>query len=480
MTPSLRFSPLALAAAAVLAAHMPAVHAQSNAELLNELKALRARVESLEAKLKASDAAKPAEPQWGMTPQQVQDFNRIAVKTEALEDAVEAQGLKQLKITGFADPVWLYNQRQNRAGFQFLNQVTQGGNPDGYNYDNSYFGGVTLDFQKEMEGGTKWRLTLVPNRGTGSVIGEGSPVQEASVSVPLGSLQTRFIAGQVPDWSGYEYQQATLNKLITHNLLYDFTLPTLYTGAGMEYIRGKWWSRWMFANVNSSKRNAGEKAPALVYRVDYSRGEFQGFGFAGLHGKSVNFADPDGNAANGFRDSRADLFEFDAYFIRGDWTWQGQVSVGRQKKAAVVPDPATGELRDAQWFGLSTLVGYKFIPRWEAIGRFDYINNRKNGGGLFTYTGYWDPANGGLSDNRNGIGVDPTLDCVTDATIGACNKGANRMALSLGLSYLYNLNTTFKAEARFDRSNLPVFLDVKSGEYRKSNAVFGTSVVVSF
>ena len=47
------------------------------------------------------------------------------------------------------------------------------------------------------------------------------------VSVPLTDLQTRFIAGQIPDWSGYEYYlQSTLNKLITHNLLFDFTLPT--------------------------------------------------------------------------------------------------------------------------------------------------------------------------------------------------------------------------------------------------------------
>lgn len=471
---------LAVATALALMAGLPAAQAQSNDDLLKELRALKSRVDELEAKLKAAEAAKPTEAQWGMTPQQVQDFNRIAVKTEALEDAVESQGLKMLKISGFMDPTYIYNQRQNRGGFQFLNQVTQGANPDGYNYDNSYFGGVTLDFQKEIDGGTKFRLTLVPNRGTGSVIGEGSIVQEASVSVPLGSLQTRFIAGQLPDWSGYEYQQATLNKLITHNLLYDFTLPTLYTGAGMEYVRGKWWSRWMLANVNASKRNAKEKAPAFVYRVDYSRGEFQGFGFAGLHGKLINYNDACVDTCAGYQDSRADLFEADAYFIRGDLTWQGQVSVGRQKKAAIAPDPISGELRDASWWGLSTLVGYKFIPRWEAIARLDYLNNKKNGGGLLTYTGYWNPLEGSLGDNRNGIGVDPTQDCVTDATINECNKGANRLALSLGLSYLYNLNTTFKAELRLDRANLPVFYDVKTGEFRKSNAVFGTSVVVNF
>jgi hypothetical protein len=395
-----------------------------------------------------------------MTPEQVQDFNRIAVKTEGIEDAVESQGLKMLKISGYADPTYLWNQRQNRAGFQFLNPVAL----DGYYYDNSYFGTVSIDFQKEMEGGTKWRLTLVPNRGAGSVIGDGSVVHEASLTVPLGDLQTRFLAGQIPDWSGYEYLQPTLNKLITHNLLFDLTLPTAYTGVGMEYIRGKWDTKWLLANMNASKRNAGERTPVLAYRVDYSKGEYQGFGFAGVHGKAANFTgnvlDSSGNVVNQ-PDSRVDLFEADAYFIRGDFTWQGQLSFGKQKYASITP-AADGSLRDAQWWGASTLLAYKFMPRWEVVGRLDYLNNHKNGGGLLGYT---------ASDDRNGIGPD---------LAGDLDKGANRTALSLGLSWLYNLNTTFKAEARFDNANLPVFLDVKTGTYRKSNAVFGTSVVVSF
>ena len=465
MTTTLRTTALALA----LAAAFPAM-AQSNADILKELQALKAKVAELEGKLNAQGAAKPSTPQWGMTPDQVRELNRVAIKTEALEDAVEAQGLKTLKISGFADPVYLYNQRQNRAGFQFLNPVAL----DGYNYDNSYFGGVTLDFLKEMEGGTRWHLTLVPNRGTGSVIGEGSVVQEASVSIPLGNLQTRFIAGQVPDWSGYEYQQATLNKLITHNLLYDFTLPTLYTGAGMEYTRGKWLVKWMLNNVNTSKRQSGEKGPALAYRVDYSKGEFNGFGFAGVHGKAANFSgnqlDADGNAI-AQRDSRIDLFEADAYFIRGDLTWQGQLSYGKQRMASITP-AEDGSLRDASWYGLSTLLAYKFMPRWEVIGRFDYLNNSKNGGGLLGYT---------AADGRNGIGPGMVKDADTgEWRVDDANRGSNRMALSLGMSWLYNLNTTFKAEYRLDRANQAVFLDVRNGEYRKSNNVFGTSVVVSF
>lgn len=458
-----RFHSIALALA--LAAAFPA-QAQSNADILKELQALKDKVAELEAKLKAQEAttvpAGTAAPQWGMTPEQARELNRVTVKTEALEDAVESQGLKMLKIGGYIDPTWIASKRQHRAGFQFLNPVAL----DGYHYDNSYFGGANIDFTKEMEGGTRWRLTLVPNRGAGSVIGEASIVHEASVSVPLGDLQTRFIAGQMPDWSGYEYQQATLNKLITHNLLYDFTLPTLYTGAGMEYTRGKWLVKWLLNNMNTSKRKASERAPALAYRVDYAKGEFNGFGFAGVHGKATNFRADDLNPVTGdpysTRDTRIDLFEADAYFIRGDLTWQGQLSYGRQRAAAITADPTTGELRDAHWTGLSTLLAYKFIPRWEVTGRLDHVRNAKNGGGMLGYS---------FADDRNGWGPDPA---------GDPEKGASRTALALGLSWQYNLNTTFRTEARFDRASLPVFLDIKTGEYRKSNSLFGTSVVVAF
>ena len=409
------------------------VLAQSNADVLTELRALRDRVAELENKLKAAEVKAPAAGQWGMTPEQARELNRITVKAEALEDSRDAAGLRSLKISGYMDPTFIYNKNQNRSGFQFLNAVGD----DGYNYDNSYFGAAVIDFQKETESGTRWRLTLAPNRGVGAVFDGQSPVHEASVSVPLGSLQRRLIAGQIPDWSGYEYLQPTLNKLITHNLLFDFTLPTAYTGVGMEITEGKWIIKSMLANMNASKKASGNNTPVLTYRVDYSRGEYQGFGFAGVHGKAANFADPNGV------DSRLDLFEVDGYFIRGDWTLQGQLSFGSQKKAAIAPDPVSGDLRNARWTGVSALAAYKFTPRFEGTVRADYLKNDKNGGGLLGYTGYWDPANGSLSDNRNGIGVDPTLDCVTDATIAECNRGANRSAFTLGLSYLFDLNTTF-------------------------------------
>ncbi|MEB4906839.1 DUF3138 family protein, partial [Pseudomonas aeruginosa] len=128
---------------------------------------------------------------------------------------------------------------------------------------------------------------LMPNRGSGSIADSGgnSIVHEASMSIPLGDLSTRLIAGQIPDWSGYEYTQPTTTKLVTRGLLLDFTEPTAYTAAGLELTRGKWIMKAVLGNYNTTKQNANRQTPVLAYRVDYSKGEFMGFGFAGVHGK---------------------------------------------------------------------------------------------------------------------------------------------------------------------------------------------------
>jgi hypothetical protein len=96
------------------------------------------------------------------------------------------------------------------------------------------------------------------------------------------------------------------------------------------------------------------------------------------------------------------------------------------------------------------------------VVRADYLRNRKNGGGLLGYS---------FADGRNGIGPAP---------MGDPEIGADRTALSLGLSYLLYLNTTLKAEYRLDRASVPVFEYVDDGSYRKSNQIFGASVVVAF
>jgi len=452
---------------ALAAAYPGAAMAQSNADLLKELKALRDRVGELEKKLGDKPAAAPAEKQWGMTPEQLQDFNRIAVKTEATEDNLAAQGFKGLTVSGFIEPTYIYNKLQHRAGFQFLNDQSI------FAYDTSYMGSASIDFTKETDSGTKWKLTLTPNRGVGSVIGAGI-VQEASVSVPLTDLATRLIAGQIPDWSGYEYQQPTLNPFTSHNLLYDFTLPTGYTGVGMDVKTGKWEFKGMLANVNTTIRNAGEKNAALVYRGDYSMNEYAGFGFAGLHGKAPNFTTGTSTVAH--------LLEGDGYYTRGDWTFQGQFGVGMQKQGAITTD-VDGNLRDAKWWGLSGLAGYSITPRLQGLVRADYIRNDKNGGGLFGYSSFddgGDPATALSVDGRNGLGVDGNINCAADPTLDGCGRGANRYALSFGLKYAFNPSTTFKAEYRLDGADRPVFFDVKSLTYHKTNQLFGASVVVFF
>jgi hypothetical protein len=454
--------------ALALAAALPAA-AQSNAEVLNEIKALRDRVNQLEQQLKQSEAKAAAapKPQWGMTPEQAAEMNRLTVKTEALEDSREASGFMGLKVSGQMQVAYIYNQRQDLAGFQFLDSVAN----YGYNYWNSYIGMAILDFQKEMSDGTKWRLTLAPQRGVGSVIDGYSIVQEASVSVPLTDLQTRFIAGQIPDWSGYEYLQPTLNKLITHNLLFDFTLPTGYIGAGVDITTGKWVTKAMLAQMNQNANYSAAKGSVLTFRVDYARGEYQGFGLAGVYGQAPNFVNgyacDDCTASN----SNLGLIEVDGYFVRGDWTVQGQLSYGYQKDAAITAN-ASGGLQTASWYGLSTLAAYKFTPRFEGIGRFDYLNNGKNGGGLLGY---------GIDDG-NGIGPNGNLGCMQGlaAVDPGCNDGASRYALSLGLNYVFNQYTMFKAEARYDWANQPVFLNVGDSSYSKNNTVLGAAVVVSF
>ena len=415
--------------------------------------------------------AKPA----GMTPEQLSEFNRIAVKTEALEDGRDDSGFKNLKVSGYADVNYIYNFNKERGTFQFLVPV----NKEPYGYDNSYFGSVALDIQKEMDSGTKFRLTLVPKRSTGDVMGEYSIVHEATVSIPLGG-DTRVFAGQIPDWQGYEYLPPTQNKLITHNLLFDFTLPSAYTGAGLEFSLGNLAMKAAIVNINSSVRNIGESVPALVFRGDYEVSEFLGFGFAGVTGMKTNYRSDDVNPvtteAYDTKDTMVNTFEVDGWYTRGDLSLYGQLTYGQQADAAITADPVTGEMRDAQWYGASAMLGYKLTPRLEGLLRVDYLSNQKNGGGLLDYT---------FADPNNGIGPDMSPDPAADP-VAVADKGADRYAITAGLNYAINANATFKFEYRYDGASLAVFgnKDALTGGadpgYRKSNSLISTGVVVFF
>jgi len=457
---------------AVLAAPVAPDTAADTTQKLQQLQALvermQVRIDELETGQKRLDgaSARPPSGQWGMTPEQARELSRVVVKAAGTEDALEAQGFRGLKISGYLDPTYIATRNLNRRGFQFLDSSANGE----YAIDNGSFGTAQIDFMKETDSGAKWHLTLMPNRGASGLTIDGqSIVQEASLSMPLGDKQTRLIAGQIPDWSGHEYAQAPQNKLVSHNLLFDFTIPTVYTGLGLELVRDEWTIKTLLANVNSSKRAPGEHAPALAWRVDHYNGEFSGFGAAGLHGKLANWRallDEAGNPLTGepyaTRDTVAHLIEVDGWYTRGDWTVTGQLSYGQQSQAAITADPTTGELRTARWWGLSATAAYKLTPQWELVVRGDHLNNQAHGGGLLGWT---------FADDRNGIGPDP---------LGDPERGANRQSLSLGTRYQFDANLAFKAEYRLDQASLPVFLDVTTGRYRSTNAMLGAAMVMSF
>lgn len=469
--------------------------AQSTKDLKAELEALKSHVKVLEAMIdKVSSQAQQANVQAGKAGVQaaeasaqaekaasgtvdMAEFNRVRIKTEALEDATEANGFKSLKVSGYVDPSYIYNRNAKTGSFVFLNNNSPVSNPDSgesFTYDNTFFGSAMLNLEKELEGGTKFKLTLMPSKSASSGYNFGNLVHEASVSVPLDGLSTRLIAGQLPDWTGYEYIPSNMNKLITHNLLFDFSAANFYTGAGVELIRGQWDTKIMVGNLNKARNyQAKRQSPGLFYRVDYAKGEFSGFGFSGIHAGFDNKAEDD----NQF--GRVDLMEVDGYFTRGDWNFQGQLSYGRQKANAF--NGFSGE--QSQWYGLSSLASFKVTPRLESIARFDYINNKKNGGGVFgsTFGGTCKDVNdndANCPDGANGFGSGMVFDgagwVVADPT-----QGSNRYALALGLNYALMPGVNVKAEYRYDRSSANVFLNA-DGDYRRDNHVLGVSTVVSF
>jgi len=469
---------------AIAAAHPLPAGAHTNDELLKELRALRDRVQQLEEKLKAATPAKapvatapaatpaavtavapaPAPIAPGMTPEQASEMSRLALKVDTLEEARESSFTKGLTINGSIDPTFIYNRGQNRAGFQLFSSVKDPTGVGLYTYDNSFFGTATLDIQKQLEGGTKFRLTLMPDRGIGSNISFASIVHEGTVSIPLDGDETRLLAGQIPDWSGYELLPSKDNKLVTHNLLFDLIAPLAYTAVGLDLKRGDWAGKIVVGSMNSTKRAPNEKSPVLAYRGDYTINEYSGVGFSGVHGKAANLV-------NGGRDTGLNIFEVDGFYTRGDWTAQGQISYGQQAKAAIAAKD-DGSLQDARWVGLSGLAAYKFTPRLEGVLRADYIYNRQHGGGLLGFGG----------DSLNGIG--PGFDGTRDGNgvlipVGG-QHGANRYALSVGGNFHFNEYTIFKMEYRFDGATERVFEYVDNGSFKKYNHLFGAQMVVSF
>lgn len=407
------------------------------------------------------------------------EVKRMQVKIDALEDAKTESGMAGLKISGMLDPTYIASRNRRSSGFNFLNNfdaIDRGaaGQDSSYAFDNSFFGMAMLQVDKEMEGGTKWHLQLVPHKSASSTFNLGSIVHEATVSVPLEEQDIKIVAGQFADFTGYEYFLSHQTKLVTHNLLFDFTQPSYYAGAGVEFVRGAWTTKALLANMNKSSHSDNTRNPILVFRTDYAHSEFAGIGITGQFGK--------------YMDKGLRMLSTDAFYTRGALSINGQVNVGHWKGMAFNGG-------DARWAGVSVLGAYQLSPRLELIARADYLKNDKNGGGTLgtIFTGCTDGtglpvscsdssvASVGAGDYRNGFGpTEAALNGAAAAGTPGKVRGTNHSEVTLGGAYTINANSKLKFEYRYDWANQAVLLAQKASVYRKNNSLLATSLVVTF
>ena len=468
------FKPLVVALA--LALPCAALAQTDNAELLRELQELKAKVKALEEKITGAPVAVPA-PASPIADerldQTITDVNKLKLKVDQMDTTAEESGFFGLKLSGYADPTYIFNQRRRTNSFVFLNNISgSGGDAVGknvYGYDNSFFGSIFLRLEKTFESGAKGIIEIMPKKGYDD--GNNNIINQAIFSIPL-KPSLKLFAGQVGSWQGYEYQAATLRKNITFNLLYDFAEFTYMTGAGLEFTPAgsKLSGKVMIGNPAALSRNYSDRSTAIHGRLDYAVSEFAGVGGTLYRGKLFG---------NNLTNVQADF-----YSSKGDWSFSGQLDYGRFENAAFNAKTAT-------WIGVSGLAAYKFTPRNEGVVRVDYIKNSKNGGGMPGVTfGQLQPGvdlNGdgvidgqdlqSTGDGFNGFGpeIDPLTGVANDP-----DKGANRYAITATWNYLIDKNVTMRAEYRLDGSSLKTFFNTRSGDYSKTNNLLGLQLIYAF
>ena len=399
------------------------------------------------------------------------DFNRIKVKVEAMEDSQESSGFKGFKVSGIMDAAYLFNQRAHRGSLMFLNNQDGGETndltQDGWGYDNSNFGGVSIKFEKELSGGVMSMLSLRPRK---SATGTGVPniVEEATLTIPLPERMFAVV-GKLISFNGYEYADVFQNKSITHNLLWDFGGPSFITGAGLNFTVSGVAFKTMLGNLNSYRDLPGNNNSGLHWRGDVTLGEFSGWGASGMHGKLSG--------------QRYNYAEADYWYTRGDLTLNAQIEGSWHRNGAFNGG-------DASHTGVSALAAYKLSPEWEAHIRGDWLSNTKNGGGNpAILIGGLCPDDGSgtatlaqrCGDYRNGFGPGVVFNSTSGLwELGDINRGTKRTALTLGMNYQFHDNGLVKIEYRYDHSDLNSFVDQKDGSYKKSNSLFGVQTVVKF
>ena len=354
-----------------------------------------------------------------------------------------------ISISGYIDPTYIYNQDAQVSSFFFADRNSP------YTYYHSTFGDLYLDFNKKFGNGGSIDIQIMPTRGYGSTFGNpgtshaaNSIINAAVLTLPV-SKEVDFIAGQVPAWDGYESETSPQMLTITHNLLYDFSEPGYFTGAGASYTSGiltvqtLLGNSWNTAYTGSA---APTKAPTFEYRVSLAPSSALSFGLYGTIGKNPTLTNPGVETTRIYND-------FDGTYTLGAATFNWQFDLGHQTAAA-----ANGG--NAMWYGTSLLANYRFTPLVGATLRYDYLNDKKNGGHISTddpYDGFYVPI-----------------------TAPGVNNGPVRQAVTADLLLYPVKNTIVKFEYRYDRANGALFVDTATGGYKKSNNVLAAQIVYSF
>lgn len=431
----------------------------------------------------------PAQLTEGEVDKMKQQIANQQLKVNALNEASLTGPLAGLSVTGYVDPAYVASFGPKTSSFRFLNK----GDP--YTYYDSSIGDVFLEIKKTFGQGTyapSVDLQIMANRGYGSDTVNGSGAltgnifNQALINIPI-TDKWAFFAGYTPSFAGYEYQQSTQTFTMSHGLLYDFSEPGTFMGAGLSYWTGNWSWKAFLGNeeYQSSAATIGQwsnRAPTVTGRVDYTWSTALDLGGSFMWGRNT-LPSPSyqcGVSATcgsgfGYQGTSSSPFGNKVY-VEGDLTYAlADMQLNAQADFGQLQGGAWNG-GTAQWYGFSLLAHRKWnsalLGRMGATVRFDYLNDQKNGGGgggVYIPTG---------NDPLNGLGVDPG--CLAgSATNGSECRGANRMDLTGTLLFYPTSQITVKAEYRHDWSNLAVFQKA-SGAYAKSNDVLGVQLIYAY
>jgi len=425
-----------------------------------------------------------------------EQVTNMALKVDSLEEAASTGPLANLSVTGYLDPVYLYNRAQHSGGFMFVNH-----DPGVYNYYNSTIGDVYLDIKKSFGVGPlapTAEIVIQPNRGTGGSLltnengGFGNNIfTQADVTVPLNSVNT-FEAGLMPALAGYEAQSSNQMLMLTHNLLYDFSAPGDIIGIGLKGSNAIYTHLWQVilgneqvhtaASIVNAPNNTTKSnlAPTLMGRFDDVLSTALDIGISGTIGRQTLFSPCATAGGYGYQCNASSPFGMDRYietdltYTKDKYQLNAELDYGQLQKGA-------WNGGTAKWYGISLLGYRKWTSAWfghmGASLRADYLNDTANGGGgsdILYGTSAATPA----GDGGNGFGIDPACLQASTSNGSAC-KGAAHYDITTDLLFYPTPQITVKLEYRHDQANHAVFL-YSNGSYSRSNDIAATQFIYAF